>query len=403
MTTPTPTRIDFDAALRSLDLVAMVKAGTDRQRHGRYGCPWHTSDSNSTPLSVKDGRWKCWSCGTHGDALDWRAREWGCTRVEAARRVLGLPEPQASRRNARRTRQEPRPAPPATRDGSTPAPPAEPRQRSNTPVWRDPPWQAAVDRIISEAAETLWNPAGRPALDWLRARGLDDPTISRFRLGFVPEAVWSEPIPALGRNDRGEPRRVWAPRGITFPWIAPGAWYDPAGGPCELRWVGCNVRRLPAGDVSGKLPKGDSKYMALAGSERGHAYPWPEATALGEPVIVLEGEPDALTAWQELGWVCNTASFGGAGQANLHDDAEAFLAACPDWLLLFDQDDAGDNAVRALTRRAPDRCRRLMLPPGVNDLNDLHRSGASVPGWLRSEWERFGWRWPCGVQNAGTM
>jgi hypothetical protein len=59
--------------------------------------------------------------------------------------------------------------------------------------------------------------------------------------------------------------------------------------------------------------------------------------------------------------------------------------------LLFDHDDAGDSAARALTRKSPHRCRRLYLPPGIKDVSDLHGEHKSVLDWLKSEFTRFGW------------
>jgi Toprim-like len=397
--------IDFDQVIGMLDLPAMVKAATDRERGGRYGCPWHVSDSNSTTLAIlSDGKhWKCYRCGADGDALDWKAREDGCTRVEAARRVLGLPALPVARNTASQPHQATRQAAPEAQVDRSDLDATEKPQKPITAVWQDPLWQAAVDRIVTQAVDTLWSRAGRPALDWLRARSLDDQTIRRFRLGFVPDRMNTENIPALGLDDRGESRRIWVSRGITLPWVRPGTWYDPTDGDCEPRWVGCNVRLLPFGDVFGPLPADVDKYRTLAGSERGHAYPWPELTALGDPALVCEGEFDSLIGWQEAGWVANVVSFGGAGQAKLHDDARAFLAACPDWLLLFDQDDAGDGAARAMARRAPHRCRRLRLPDGVNDLNDLHRNGVRILDWLWVEWERFGWKSTIGTQSLEVV
>jgi hypothetical protein len=173
--------------------------------------------------------------------------------------------------------------------------------------------------------------------------------------------------------------------------VAPGACYDPDDIGCGPRWVGCNVRRLPLGDLSDPLPD-SPKWQALTGSERGHGYPRPEAAASGEVALVCEGEPDALTAWQEFGWVGNVVTFGGASQARLPDDARAFLAACPDLVLLFDQDDAGDGAARAWATFHGRRCRRARLPHPFNDLNEYHAKGWSLAGWLRGEWERFGWK-----------
>ena len=65
----------------------------------------------------------------------------------------------------------------------------------------DREWQAAADRSIRGAEALLWSAEGRDALAWLRARGLADHTIRRFRLGFSADGM-------AGRS---------APRGIVIP------------------------------------------------------------------------------------------------------------------------------------------------------------------------------------------
>jgi DNA primase len=366
MTVPSP--IDFDAIRRTVDLRRfVVDAFGPAGRNRRWPCPIHHGDGPN--FAVNDNRWRCWKCGESGDIFDLIMKLDGCTLIEAAAKID--PTVQTPRKNSSATRR----ATPAARVVQPVDPNPPTRQNANAAAWRNPDWQAALDRFVTDSAAALWGRSGRAALDWLRARGLDDQTISRFRLGFNPVA--------------GHRGNAFVPRGITIPWVAPGACYE--GDDLTHRWVGCNVRRLPEGDVSGKLPEGVDKYLAFKGSERGHAYPWPEATMPGLPGILAEGEFDSLVGWQEAGWVANVASFGGAGQSTFHDDARAFLATCPEWLLMFDQDKAGDDAARRMMRQQPHRCRRLALPEGVNDLTDLHRSGVSVLDWLRAEWARFGW------------
>ena len=38
--------------------------------HGRFLCPAHADHTPSASISKKTGRWKCWSCGAGGSALD---------------------------------------------------------------------------------------------------------------------------------------------------------------------------------------------------------------------------------------------------------------------------------------------------------------------------------------------
>ncbi len=396
------TETDYDALRRSVDLRRFVEQSLGQPlKGGRWPCPVHKGDSPN--FAVSGERWKCFKCQLHGDVVDFLVQVDGLTRAEAVAKL----DPSGSFRKPSSRGPRRRPTAPPVKPASaavkqSPSKPAErsgePVGRGKTPAWQDAEWQGTIDLIVGKAEAALWSAEGRSALGWLRARGLDDATIRRFRLGFLPNPVSSDPIEALGPGRDGGPRRVWAPRGVVIPWVRPGSWYataddsdDDDPGP---RWVGCNVRRLPSGDVSGPLPPDVKKYQALAGSERGHGYPWPDAPAVGETALVCEGEFDALVGWQEAGWLLNVVTFGGAGQSSPHPDARAFLSGCPDWLLMFDQDDAGDDAARGFMRKASHRCRRLTLPPGVNDLTDLHRSGESILGWLRSEWERFGWPWP---------
>lgn len=366
-------RIDFEAIRASVRLADLVTADIGPPDKGkRWPCPIHGGENPNFAITPDGRHWRCWSCGASGDVFDYLARRENITLAEAARRL----DPSAGSKPYR----------PSARPAPVPAAPPPP------PAWTDPAWQAAVDGVVCEAEAFLWSHAGRPALDWLRARGIDDATARRFRLGFNPADFNTEALDVLGPDRRNRPQGIWVRRGVVIPWVRPGSWYcaaDDHYGDPGPRWVGANVRRLAEDLADPEKPK----YHALVGSERGHGYPWPECSAPGEPTVLCEGEFDSLLAWQEFGWLANTVTFGGAGQNRETDDARAFLSASPDWLLLFDHDDAGDSAARSMARRSSHRCRRLLLPEGVKDLTDLHKSGGPVLGWLRSEWERFGWPW----------
>lgn len=83
---------------------------------------------------------------------------------------------------------------------------------------------------------------------------------------------------------------------------------------------------------------------------------------------------------------------GGAGQTP-KPAALAALTHCPDWLLAFDHDAAGDAATCAWRARGPGKCRRAVLPFG-SDVGEFVQGGGDLRRWLAREFERFGWNWP---------
>jgi DNA primase len=368
--------IDFEAVAVMVDLEhTITDALGSPNRERKWLCPFHDDHHPSLTLTPDRRHWKCWSCGASGDVLDWLVAYEHIDLIEAVRRIdpaaVG-PRPRAKS-----------PTSPAGASAAKrpPRPPSAPPE----PVWHDPTWQATVDAIVTEAEHRLWSAAGRPALDWLRARGLTDHTLARFRVGFVPRDFTTEPIEALGLDKHGEPRGIWVRRGVAFPWIAPGAVYT-AREECARRWVGANVRRL-AVDVFAPVDR--PKCWAFAGSARGVLYPWPDvlATQGVRPAVLVEGEIDALIGEQEAGHVVLVGTVGGARQAP-HRSALLALVRCPAWLLGFDHDDAGVEAAREWHARAPHKARRVMLPHG-KDLGKFVEHGGDVRGWLAGELARI--------------
>src|SRR5262245_17134607 len=123
-------------------------------------CPFHNEKTPSFTVSEDKGFFHCFGCGAHGDVVGFVMRSEGLAFPEAVERLAGeagLPVPQTS---------------------------AEDRHRAE---------QQASQHAVLEAAAPwfeaqLRTPTGRVGLDYLRQRGLQDETIARFRLGFVPEA-----------------------------------------------------------------------------------------------------------------------------------------------------------------------------------------------------------------------
>jgi DNA primase len=355
--------IDFEWLATSIDLPLMLDREGIEIRNGKAFCPFH--DNTMTPaLSVfrADGRWRyrCHGCGMSGDGIEWVAAREKITTIEAARKLAGIVDYHV------------RPSP-----SSTPHP-----GRPEVPeTWSDPSWQAAVDALVAESEARLWGSDGREALEWLRGRGLADRTIRRFRLGFVSSSFRSDHLPVL-EDDRG-PGRVYAPRGVTIPWLAPGACYS-ANEDVEVpRWAGCNIRRLAEPDVFAGLPEGVEKCMAVRGSRRGHLYPWPEVLPTqGElPMLLVEGEFDALIGFQEVGHRLHVATAGSASVKVLPLAARSALALSTWILLAFDHDRPGVKAVWEWRERFPHKSRRVLLPFG-KDLSDFFNGGGDVRAWV---------------------
>jgi DNA primase len=365
-------RIDFEAIAAQVDLVRLIEADGIEVRRGKAFCPFHANE-NTPALSIyhRNGRWnyKCFGCGVSGDAISWVASREGITSIEAARKLGGLeistPKPSGKR--------VPKAEPPK------PAPPP--------PVYSNAKWQSTLDEIISTAEDVLWSPAGSDARKWLAWRGLSEHTARRYRLGFVPRGYETDRLDILGDHD-GPSRPIHVSRGITLPWVAPGAWYSVIDEDPEVpRWVGCNVRCLMP-DVFEATPQ-DRKCRALSGSIRGHGYPWSEFLPTQSEVVamIVEGEIDALLADQEVGHMVNVMTVGGSGQ-NPQASALNALEQCPTWLLAHDHDKAGAEAAMTWRNRNPLKSRRILLP-SCKDIGDFVQAGGDLRGWIAEELARI--------------
>lgn len=398
---PTLDSIKSRTSLRAL----IVAELGEPDRRGWWLCPFHPENSPSFHLLPDGLRFYCQGCKTHGDVFDWVEWRRGVDKRQAIR-ILATGSPYAV--DVEDVPGRPALALPGLASASGPPDSSEvrPAPFRLSDAWKTDAWQVAASRLIEWGEAVLWSDEGRPALEWLHARGLADRTIRAFRLGFFPGSTQSLPVESLGKHgDRV--RTINVLRGVVFPWpapiesgpqvepIPPADRSEPGEDPDEVgsptRWCGANVRCLHM-DVRRKWdPERDgAKWRTFAGSERGHAYPHPELRP-GVDALVAEGELDAILAFQELGHMVNVITAGGASSGP-KPSALAALEACPRWLLALDADDAGDLAAEGWRRRGGDRCRSLLLPLPAegNDIGDVVEAGTDLPSWLASEYRRLG-------------
>ena len=155
--------------------VRLTKKG--REHHGL--CPFHKEKTPSFTVNEDKGFYHCFGCGAHGSAIDFVMNTDGLSFPESVERLAG--------------------------DAGMDVPVDTPQERE-----RAKHRQTLYD--VMEAATVFYErnlrmPEGRTALEYLHGRGLDDATISAFRLGYAPEgrAVIQ---PALKRQDISDTQMI---------------------------------------------------------------------------------------------------------------------------------------------------------------------------------------------------
>jgi DNA primase len=328
-------------------------------RKGReYGglCPFHNEKTPSFYVVEDKGFFHCFGCGAHGDAIGFVMRSENLDFIEAIERLAGL----AGIAVPQQTPQE-----------------REKAQRQKTLL-------EALAAAANFYEERLWSPAGARGREYLAARGLDEETMRRFRLGWAGDdrnalrrALTPEfPLPLLleagllHTSDRGgEPYDFFRER-VIFP-IG-----DRAG-----RVIAFGGRAL--GDAQPKYLNSPEhplfeKGRVLYGLSAARVNSAREAEAGGAGAIVTEGYMDVI-ALHRAGFTTAVAPLGTAlTEAHL---AELWRLA-PEPVLCFDGDAAGQRAAlralhRALPLLKPGRSLRFVnLPTGEDPDSLIRNSGA---------------------------
>lgn len=224
-----------------------------------------------------------------------------------------------------------------------------------------PTWQEHGAAWAAACQAHLWQGEGSRALAYLHGRGLGDDTIRTCGLGYQPKDTYEDRT-LWGLTTGPEAKAAWLPRGIVIPWQIEG----------ELWRI--NVRRpVTAKQIAG----GEPKYIGPAGFA--NALYNADAIAEGKPVLLLEGEIDAMTAMQEAPDLLAAVATGSTGGAR-REPWLSRLAAAPCVLLAFDCDanGAGDMAAAWWLGDLPNAVR---WRPLLHDANAMHVRGVSVRAW----------------------
>src|SRR5438270_9612178 len=325
--------------------VRLVRKG--REHSGL--CPFHNEKTPSFYVVDDKGFFHCFGCGAHGDAIGFLMRADNLDFIEAVERLAG--------------------------EAGIAVPQQTPLERER--AQRQKTQLEALAAAAQFYERQLWSPrnslCGAAARDYLAARGLDEETIRRFRLGWAPddrqalrralsgdfpEALLHEAGLLRVPEDGGTPYDYFRGR-VIFP-IG-----DRAG-----RVIAFGARTL-GDDVPKYLNSPDTPLF-----EKGRVlFAWAAARANaaratdGEApsaAIVVEGYMDVI-ALHRAGFATAVAPLGTAlTEAQLQE----LWRLSPEPVLCFDGDTAGQRAAlralhRALPLLKPGRSLRLAtLPPG---------------------------------------
>ena len=331
----------LDSLVAGVDLVALTGVNTKKAAgtHGgehKGACPLCGGDDRFSVWPAHPsgrGRFWCRRCGWKGDAIDFIRQRDGFTFPEAVRALGG--DPWQLR--------------PSSTAHSSPSPP-----RAVAPP--SPRWQERGRLIMERSQMRLWEPESW-ALAELHRRGLSDATIQAAGLGDNP-VTWRDDagIWGLTGND------IWLPRGIVIPWLAGG----------EL-WR-LNIRRRGDDLQDGQGPK----FIGPRGWAGGSPLYGADGVAAAKPVILVEGEIDALTLQQHAGDLVTPVATGSTGGARCLRWV-ARLALAPLVLISFDADPAGDEAAKYWLG-VLEQARRWR--PFWDDVNSMAQACADVRGWV---------------------
>lgn len=327
------------------DLLALVEQDGFRalarstSRGGQYNgpCPWCGGRDRFRvqPHHGSYGWFACNVCGRKGSAVDYLMLKRGLSKREALLMVGWQPADGAELRL------------------SLPASALEAR-----PAWDEPSecWQEAAWDFARACRDTLWSPAGRAALDYLRGRGFSDATIRAAMLGYHareeygPASVWGQ----------SRPLKLW--QGVVIPWTV-----------IRTR----QLWRLTIRDE--RVSEGVGRYRQVAGGSNGLYLS--DTLSLHRPCTVLtEGEFDALAVAQVCGReVAVVAS--GTTQGGHTPRWLSLLSRQERVLVAFDGEEKGDLAANWWLSRLPNAQR---LRPWSKDANVMLSAGLDLAAWIAS-------------------
>jgi DNA primase len=171
------TRDSIERVKDAIDMVELVGSRTDLRRVGsRYTglCPFHDERTASFSVNAEQKLYHCFGCGASGDAI-------GFVQATEALEFKEAVEHLAERYGVelRREKEDPE---------------AEERRRRRERLYK------LVDRTASFYERYLWESGeAAKARDYLAGRGLGEPVLREFRVGYAPSA-WDKVLVAAQRD-----------------------------------------------------------------------------------------------------------------------------------------------------------------------------------------------------------
>jgi hypothetical protein len=333
---PDVRRLDWPDVRSRVDLVAIAtdllgpaqrRKGANSGKRSWWSCPFHHDPNPSFCVEVGTGHYKCFGCGEHGDA------------ATLVMKIMSVDFPAAVRHLAGELPRGPR----------RPSPAKGPTRRRPHATPDDNLSRDAAEALVDDAIARLWSEAGADSLAYLSGRGLEEGTILAARLGLV-----DRPLSMPG-----------GPLGLVVPW-----------------YVGGELALIKLRQPEGRRPK----YRQIFIDPALHAgiFPDPEDVRPGRPLIIAEGEFDALLLAQELEDLdVGVITLGSASMRPTSTIRASMLPASP-WIVAADADEAGEKFAECW----PASALRFRPTSPDKDWTETHARGWNLLRYWWTAWLR---------------
>jgi DNA primase len=311
------------------DVVHLIESdlGTPKKKSGRWWfweCPFHPDKHPSLGVSIVEGNWHCFQCGSGGDAGAWLWKYRHIKKSQSQNRSIQI----------------------------------QPQQVEKAVSPPNEIWQARAQVYIREWTANLWWTQRKNARWYLYGRGLKGEILQRGQVGYNPVNRF-EPLENWGMKPASSDEKgVFIPAGICIPWLVDGKVWK------------INIRRSRA------YPK----YLQVKGSQPavfGHESLKDHPTA-----IIVEGEFDAMLLEQEAGDLAGVCTLGSASSRHLSSQWLSYFLSCQRIFLVGDNDKAGRDWAEAISGLSH-RLKQVQIPNG-KDISEFWINGGNLHEWVQS-------------------
>ncbi len=346
---------------QATDIVDLIGAYLPLRRQGRNyvaRCPWHDDTRPSLQVNPERQSWKCWVCDDGGDVFSFMMKQ---ERVDFREALQILADRAGVQLRA------------TSQSQAAPGSPQDKRTLFKAMLWAEQQYHQCL----------LHAPEAESARRYIQQRGIDQASVEKFHIGFVPDG-WQWLLDRA--RSAGFSAQVLEAVGLCAKSDNSGKYYDRFRNrvifpihDLQSRTIGCGGRILPeaADDKSAKyINSPETKLYSKSNQLYALNIARESAVKLRE-IVVVEGYTDVIMAHQvgveNVVAVCGTAL--GPGHLRL-------LRRFADTIrLVLDGDEAGQrrtNEILELFVSAQVDLRILTLPEGLDPCDFLLGQGADA-------------------------